>query len=525
MAVLVLLLRRLLAFLITLAALAASRPVRVRREIRSLSEAERKDFFWALWETKRHDLDEGVALYGPRFKPYDYFVLQHVSAVLDPRGDQAHFTPSFMTFHRAFLMEMEATLLDILATRNSSSSGESGGSGTGIGIGIGGIPYWDFSLDSDTGPYYLSEDEYLFSAAFLGSLDGDATEGYAVADGQVAHWPVSQYDAAAIAGLGVPPASVAYLNEVYRGSAAPAPLLRSANNTNAAGFLTRFPTPRGAPFPTMDRRGGLDYGAGSFASCASWRQGVRDWMGWQECVENGRAPRRADNASAAFDFVSGLAWLHSQPHVKVGSWDENSSAFGAALPCCPVDFARVGPLAMGDFFDLATSPNDPLFLLHHANVDRLNVRWQRAALVAAGPAILAAGGGRAWGYPASYEAWRNATTSRAPDFAWLGAIDGTLLDDVASSNFPFYKEDLFPSSEDEDNGATDGDDGNYDEGGGNEKGEREKKGKAGQQRQREQQQHRHQQQKKLPTSAPLTHRQILALTDPGIAPYTYDSFT
>lgn len=38
---------------------------------------------------------------------------------------------------------------------------------------------------------------------------------------------------------------------------------------------------------------------------------------------------------------------------------------------------NVTPCPAGDFFDLATSPNEVLlFFLHHANIDRNNMIWQ-----------------------------------------------------------------------------------------------------------------------------------------------------
>ena len=37
-------------------------------------------------------------------------------------------------------------------------------------------------------------------------------------------------------------------------------------------------------------------------------------------------------------------------------------------------------LTMGDMMDVATSPNDPIFSFHHANVDRMNMQWQALTL-------------------------------------------------------------------------------------------------------------------------------------------------
>ena len=37
---------------------------------------------------------------------------------------------------------------------------------------------------------------------------------------------------------------------------------------------------------------------------------------------------------------------------------------------------RLSQHTFGDFLDLATSPNDPLFIFHHANLDRYVMEWQ-----------------------------------------------------------------------------------------------------------------------------------------------------
>lgn len=57
--------------------------------------------------------------------------------------------------------------------------------------------------------------------------------------------------------------------------------------------------------------------------------------------------------------------LHSGVHVWVGgSWVVNSAQW-------------VGKPAMGDLLDMHTSPNDPLFFSHHANIDRMYYLWRQ----------------------------------------------------------------------------------------------------------------------------------------------------
>ena len=59
-------------------------------------------------------------------------LIKHAVAVDDPRGDQGHFSPCFMNFHRAFLLELEQSLLAISPA-------------------MGALPYWDITADNPDG--------------------------------------------------------------------------------------------------------------------------------------------------------------------------------------------------------------------------------------------------------------------------------------------------------------------------------------------------------------------------------------
>ena len=51
---------------------------------------------------------------------------------------------------------------------------------------------------------------------------------------------------------------------------------------------------------------------------------------------------------------------------------------GRGTPSCELLAASLTPTpTFGDFADAWTSPNDPIFFPHHANVDRALMRWQR----------------------------------------------------------------------------------------------------------------------------------------------------
>ena len=128
------------------------------------------------------------------FFPYDYFIVKHAVASNDVRGDQGHFGPPFMSFHRLIMTEMENTFLAVIRARNSVPL-------------VDAWPYWDPSLDSDVGGActatgcapgaYFNADTFdnqdsknIFSATYFGSYDGNASVGFAVTDGAFAYWPV-----------------------------------------------------------------------------------------------------------------------------------------------------------------------------------------------------------------------------------------------------------------------------------------------------------------------------------------------
>lgn len=97
---------------------------RVRQELRTLSSTEWTRVVDAMWIMKNTSNAYGAARYGPAFRSYDTFVLKHAVASTHARGDQAHFGPAFATWHAAFVLEFENSLLSIDST-------------------IGACPYWN----------------------------------------------------------------------------------------------------------------------------------------------------------------------------------------------------------------------------------------------------------------------------------------------------------------------------------------------------------------------------------------------
>jgi len=228
---------------------------------------------------------DGVLKYGSNFKNYDYFVVKHLVASKDTRGDQGHFCSGFMTFHSLFVLEFENVLLAVDPS-------------------IGALPYWNWNDFSSS----------VFSSSMFGSAPGtDSLK--EVVDGKFPSWPVqkmsttiwSQYYAQ-------------YVDKTYL----------TFNGTTSSGYLRGMST---LTNPLMTRIGSSPTKGSSPTPSTCTSTSYFPWMNWYTCIESGTSPS-----------------FHSGPHGTVGG-------------------------SNGDFMDPITSPNDPIFMLHHANLDRNKMTW------------------------------------------------------------------------------------------------------------------------------------------------------
>ncbi|MEU0358998.1 tyrosinase MelC2 [Streptomyces cyaneofuscatus] len=237
----------------------------VRKNQASLTAAEKRSFVDALLELKRTG-------------QYDTFVTTHNAFIMSDTdsGDRVgHRSPSFLPWHRRFLIQFEQALQAIDPAVA--------------------LPYWDWTADR-------TASASLWAPGFLGgtgrSRDGQVTEGpFAVSGGR---WPVT----VTVDGRG---------------------FLRRALGSGVPQLPTRAEVDSVLAMPTYDT-----------APWNSASDGFRNHLeGW-----------RGVN-------------LHNRVHVWVG-----------------------GQMATG------ASPNDPVFWLHHAFIDRLWAQWQarhpRSAYLPAG---------------------------------------------------------------------------------------------------------------------------------------------
>jgi tyrosinase len=214
---------------------------------------------------------------------YDQLIRRHMQAMATatPAGSSrnaAHRGPVFLPWHRAVLLELEATLQNIDPA-------------------IQGLPYW--SWQDDTALYGDPKLSPLWTAAYFGT-DGDPTKGNRVLNGPFATWVAQIYNST---------------SGTFVARSTPGIIRRLGRDPNGSKAL---------PTPAMvtDTMNQTKYDVSPWdASVTSFRNRLEGWSA---------GPR-----------------MHNLVHRWVG-----------------------GDMLAG------TSPNDPVFWLNHANVDRLWWQWQ-----------------------------------------------------------------------------------------------------------------------------------------------------
>ncbi|KAL4429046.1 hypothetical protein ABPG77_006085 [Micractinium sp. CCAP 211/92] len=368
---------------------------RVRKELRSLSEQEYKALIIGLSTMLTISTEAGRRLFGPKYISYQECIVKHSVATNDPRGDQ-----------------MEQSLLLVSPTLKA-------------------LPYWDITLDNPGTGKYFGTPKTIFSPKYLGQNDGDPRVGSGVTSGVFAWRQVQRFI----------PAQWPQYTKVYNGSKLG--FTRGPTNINANPLVTRFPTqnlvdalkkadkPDGTtslPFGKMPKvafdmdylvtQNGqllLRYPEANYKRCLDPKT-YRTWMEWNFCLDVtvlNTAPDSVDKSRYLGPQAGTTALLHAAPHWTTG---------GPTWPPADVDSAPPAArrAAIGDMFDVSTSPNEPLlFPLHHANLDRSAMMWQAAA-TKLDPSMPS----KYWHYPASKAQYSTAN-------------NGTLLNDILCSNAPF----------------------------------------------------------------------------------------
>ncbi len=177
------------------------------------------------------------------------------------------------------------------------------------------IPYWDWTLDATLADPRTSS---IFTFAYFGSSSPLLMDNYEIQDGPLVGWNVST-------------TPEAHGFDQYCQLTG---LMRNAGNFNPAPGLSRYPG------------GGMP---GTLATAAQY----------QACVD-----------STSFSQFAHCAWgsvgtgAQSRVHGTMHAWTGGS-------------WTTTGGTADGDIKDPITSPNDPLFFSHHANLDRMYLDFRK----------------------------------------------------------------------------------------------------------------------------------------------------
>ena len=295
--------------------------LRVRKNASSLTADEKLRFVSAMRGLKKKPspwLDD--------VSTYDTFVLWHRDA-FGCELMAAHMGPAFFPWHRQFLLVLEEQLRLIEPTVT--------------------IPYWDWTTDN-------TPDAAVWGADLLGG-DGDPAADYAVTTGpfRKGEWTINVFDYS-------DRQRTPFIVRQF-GAGHLAPTLPTAEQLEAA---LAIPTYDVAPWNTMLPPG------------VSFRN---EFEGWQDCVAE-----TCDLEDGHNPVCTGPHNLHNGVHLWVageyklaheGGRDLNPDGSPASgLTGTPAAVAEDEPNLFGTFA-ANSSPNDPVFFLHHANIDRLWNVW------------------------------------------------------------------------------------------------------------------------------------------------------
>ena len=297
--------------------------LRVRKNAASLTADEKLNFVDAVLGLKKKPSPwvDGLSV-------YDTFVLWHRDA-FGCAVMAAHMGPAFFPWHRQFVLLFEEQLRLIEPTVT--------------------VPYWDWTVDN-------TRDAAVWGDDLMGG-DGDPAADYAVTTGPFRKdkWTINIFDYS-------DRQLVPFLVRQF-GAGKLAPDLPTVEQLEAA---LSIPVYDAAPWNTMLTPG------------SSFRNALE---GWQDCVSES-----CDPEDGHYPVCTGPHNFHNGVHLWVaGEYtlahqggrdlnpDGSPAAGSGATPTTTEDNAvnLFGTMAAN------SSLNDPVFWLHHANIDRIWSEWMR----------------------------------------------------------------------------------------------------------------------------------------------------
>jgi hypothetical protein len=249
------------------------------------------------------------------------------------------------------------------------------------------LPYWDATTRQPS----------VFTAQYFG-LDPTTADQGVVTTGRFANWPVNvNYSLTDYLG------NVNTTNSTitYNGSRASPRILRGDDNPETSPFVVRLG--RGSLWESIAPTTDVFWGCATGAA-------IQTWTDWSICIEQK------------------LPSLHFGPHGTIGGRGSN--------------------FRPGDFTDQVSSPNDPIFMFHHANLDRNHMWWvvrqqqqQQQLNTSASNTSSSSPVCQYYGFPVSNASFIGV----APGATANGSFYGAHLNDIVSSTWGFTKSDLgFP---------------------------------------------------------------------------------
>jgi tyrosinase len=294
----------------------AAEGLNVRKNAASMSDEEKFNFVNAVLGLKKKP-----SPWLPSLSTYDTFVVWHRDAFTCGL-DAAHMGAAFFPWHRQFLLMFEQQL----QTVDPSVT----------------LPYWDWTVDNQV-------DSYLWQPDLMGG-DGSDADNEAVIDGPFAkgNWELTVFDHG-------DEHQIPWITRDL-GMGGLAPDLPSADQLEQALSIPTYDT---EPWSAM-----------SFAS-----ESFRNFLeGWRDCVAEMCGPVDGTGPVCTGDHA-----MHNRVHLWVaGEWAfAHEAAMGdgedghEATPVAADDDMVMGTMAAN------SSPNDPVFFLHHTNIDRIWNQWMQ----------------------------------------------------------------------------------------------------------------------------------------------------
>jgi tyrosinase len=288
--------------------------LRVRPNAATLSDEQKFNYVNAVLALKKKP-----SPWLPGLSTYDTFVIWHRDAFTCGLNS-AHMGSAFFPWHRQYLLLFEEQLQSVDPTVN--------------------LPYWDWTVDNTV-------DSYVWQPDFMGG-DGSDADNEAVIDGpfQKGKWEINVFD----------------YSDIHK-----APYI--TRDLGRGGLAPDLPTAE-----QLEATLAIDtYDAAPWNAQAPIAQSFRNaFEGWRDCVDE-----MCDPVNGTSPVCTGDHTMHNRVHLWVSG--EFIFAHEAAMSHAEELAHTATPVPPEDdvFGTMAanSSPNDPVFFQHHANIDRVWNLW------------------------------------------------------------------------------------------------------------------------------------------------------